>query len=106
MKTILAATDFSDEARHAADRAAIVAKEQHAHLSLLHVVSSSALNEVRKLFRTPTDVDVKLIDDAGHRLNEIAADISLKTGVMGSTDVRTGQAQAEMLSATQSADLL
>lgn len=106
MKTILAATDFSDEARHAADRAAIVAKEQHAHLSLLHVVSSSALNEVRKLFRTPTDVDVKLIDDAGHRLNEIAADISLKTGVMGSTDVKTGQAQAEILSATQSADLL
>jgi len=106
MKTILAATDFSDEARHAADRAAIVAKEQHAHLTLLHVVSSSALNEVRKLFRTPTDVDVKLIDDAGHRLNEIAADICLKTGMMGSTDVKIGQAQAEILSATQSADLL
>ena len=106
MKTIIAATDFSDEARFAAERAAIIAEEQRAHLSLLHVVSSSALNEVRKLFRTPTDVAVKLIDDAGHRLNEIAADISLKTGVMGSTDVKTGQAQAEILSATQSADLL
>jgi nucleotide-binding universal stress UspA family protein len=106
MKTVLAATDFSDEARHAADRAAIVAKEQHAHLSLLHVVSSSALNDVRKLFRTPTDVDVKLIDDARHILQEIAADIRLKTGVMGSTDIKTGQAQVEILSATESADLL
>ncbi|MGE3976484.1 MAG: universal stress protein [Nitrospira sp.] len=106
MKTIIAATDFSDEARHAAERAAIIAEEQRAHLSLLHVMSRSALSDARKLFQTPTDVEAKLIDDAGHRLNEIAADISLKTGVMGSTDVKTGQALAEILSATQSADLL
>ena len=106
MKTILAATDFSDEARHAADRAAIVTKEQHAHLSLLHVVSSSALNDVRKLFQAPTDVEAKLIDDAGRMLNEIAAGISLKTGVMASTDVKIGQALADILSATESVDLL
>ncbi|WHZ26540.1 MAG: hypothetical protein OJF51_001335 [Nitrospira sp.] len=106
MKTIIAATDFSDEARYAADRAAIVAKEQHAHLSLLHVVSSSALNDVRKLFQAPTDVEAKLIDDAGCMLNEIAAGISLKTGVMASTDVKIGQALADILSATESVDLL
>lgn len=106
MKTITAATDFSDEARYAAQRAAIVAKEQHAHLSLLHVMSSSALNDLRTLFHAPTDAEAKLIDDAGHMLNEVAADISLKTGVMGSTDVKIGQAQAEILSATESNDLL
>lgn len=106
MKTIIAATDFSDEARHAADRAAIVAKEQHAHLSLLHVVSSSALNDVRKLFQAPTDVEAKLIDDAGRMLSEIAADIRSKTAVMASTDVKIGQALAEILSATESVDLL
>ena len=106
MKTIIAATDFSEEARYAAERAAIVAKEQRAHLSLLHVMSSSALNDVRKLFQAPTDVEAKLIDDAGRMLNEVAADISLKTGVMGSTDVKAGQAQAEIRSATESADLL
>lgn len=106
MKTIIAATDFSDEARYAADRAAIVTKEQHAHLSLLHVVSSSALNDVRKLFQAPTDVEAKLIDDAGRMLNEIAAGISLKTGVMASTDVKIGQALADILSATESVDLL
>ena len=106
MKTIIAATDFSDEARYAVERGAIVAKEQRAHLSLLHVMSSSALNDLRKLFQTPTDVEANLIDDARRMLNEVAADISLKTGVMGSTDVKTGQAQAEILSATESADLL
>ncbi len=106
METIIAATDFSDEARHAAERAAIITEEQRAHLSLLHVMSSSALDDVRKFFRTPTDVAAKLIDDAGRMLREVAAAISLKTGVMGSTDVKTGQTQAEILSATESADLL
>lgn len=106
MRTIIAATDFSDEARYAAERAAIVAKEQRAHLRLLHVLSSSALSDVRNLFQTPTDVEAKLIDDAGRMLNEVAADISRKTGVMGSTDVKVGQAVTEILSATESADLL
>src|SRR5690348_13604154 len=106
MKTIIAATDFSDEARYAAERAAIIAGEQRAHLSLLHVMSRSALNDVRTLFRTPTDVAATLIDDAGRMLSEIAADIRSKTGVLGSTDVKTGQVRAEILSSTESADLL
>lgn len=106
MKTIIAATDFSDEARYAVERGAIVAKEQRAHLSLLHVLSSSALNDERKLSQTPTDAEAKLIDDAGRMLSEIAADIGSKTGLMGSTDIKIGRAQAEILSATESADLL
>lgn len=106
MKTIIAATDFSDEARFAAERAAIIAEEQRAHLSLLHVMSRSALNDVRKLFQTPTDVESKLINDARRLLSEIAAGIKSKTGLTGSTDVKVGQALAEILSATESADLL
>ncbi len=106
MTSIMVATDFSDGARCAAERAAIVAKEQGAHLSLLHVMSRSALSDLRRSFHAPTDVEVELIDDANHTLNEIAEDLSRKTGVMGSTDVKTGHAQAEILSATESADLL
>lgn len=106
MKTIIAATDFSDEAQYAAERAAIIAKEQRAHLSLLHVLSSSALNDERKLSQTPTDAEAKLIDDAGRMLSKIAADIRSKTGLMGSTDIKIGRALGEVLSATESADLL
>jgi len=106
MKTIIAATDFSDEARYAAERAAIIAEEQRAHLSMLHVMSRSALSDVRKLFQTPTDVEAKLIDDAGRMLSEIAAGIKSKTGLTGSTDVKIGQALTEILSATEAADLL
>jgi nucleotide-binding universal stress UspA family protein len=106
MKMIIAATDFSEEAGYAAERAAIVAKEQRARLSLLHVISRSALDDVRKLFQPPTDVETKLIDDAGRMLTEIAAGIDLKTGIKGGSDVKTGQVQAEILAATESADLL
>lgn len=106
MTSILVATDFSDGARYAAERAAFVAKEQSAHLSLIHVMSRSALSDLRRFFQAPTDIETKLIDDGKHTLNAIAEDLSRKTGVMGSTDVRTGHAQAEILSATESADLL
>ena len=106
MNTVIAATDFSDQARYAVERAALVAKENGAHLSLLHVISRSALDDLRKLFQTPTDVEAKLIEDAGRMLKQVAIDINLKTGVMGSTDVKTGHVQAEILAATESADLL
>ena len=106
MTSIMVATDFSDGARCAAERAAMVAKEQCANLSLIHVMSRSALSDLHKLFHAPTDVEAKLIDDAKHTLNELAEDLSRKTGVMGRTDVKTGHAQAEILSATESADLL
>jgi nucleotide-binding universal stress UspA family protein len=106
MRTIIAATDFSDAARYATERAAIIAAEQRAQLSLVHVMSSSALNDLRKLFQTPTDVEARLIDDARRMLNELAADISQKTGITATTQVKTGQAQTEILAATETSDLL
>lgn len=106
MTSIAAATDFSDEARHAAERAALVAREQCAHLNLLHVISGSSLNDLRKLFCPPADVEAKLIDDAKRMLDDLAADIGKKTGVAGSTDVKTGQVLAEILSTSESVDLL
>lgn len=106
MTSIIVATDFSDGARYAAERAAFVAQEQSAHLSLIHVMSRSALSDLRKLFFAPPDLETTLIDDAKHTLNAIADGLSRQTGVMRSTDVKTGHAQAEILSATESADLL
>ncbi len=106
MTSIMVATDFSDGAGYAAERAAMVAKEQGAHLSLLHVMSSSGLSDLRRFFQAPTDIEAKLIDDARRMLNQVSSDLSLKTGVMGSIDVKTGHAEAEIMSAAKSADLL
>jgi nucleotide-binding universal stress UspA family protein len=106
MRCIIAATDFSDEAQYAAERAAIVAKEQHATLNLLHVISDSALQDLRRSFEVLGEVETKLIDDARGMLQDIAASIGQKTGMEARADLRTGQVLAEILAASESADLL
>ena len=44
---ILVATDFSVNARHAADRAARLAHETHSTLTLLHVLPGEPLAQIR-----------------------------------------------------------
>ena len=106
MTSIIAATDLSDAAQYAAERAAIVAKEQQARLNLLHVISDSALRDLRRLFHAPAEVEAKLIDDARGMLRDLAASMGQKTGMEASADVKTGQVLAEILSASESADLV
>ena len=106
LKSIVAATDFSEEARHGADRAALLAKEQQAQLDLLHVISRSSLDALDKVFRAPADVEAKLVDDARSTLNELITDIGGKTSVVASPCIKIGRVLDEVLSASESADLL
>ena len=46
LKNLLVATDFSSSARHAAERAALIASENGARLDLLHVLYLAALQEL------------------------------------------------------------
>ena len=48
LKTLLVATDFSSSARHAAERAALIASENGARLDLLHVLNLAALQELQQ----------------------------------------------------------
>lgn len=75
LKSIVAAIAFSDEARYMADRAAMVPKEQHAPLCLLHGISDASLNALHRLVRASTEAKAKLVDDARRMLNVLAADI-------------------------------
>ncbi|MFO0700760.1 MAG: universal stress protein [Nitrospira sp.] len=106
IRSIVAATDFSDEARHAAERAAMVAVEQHAQLSLLHVIDQSALNSLGRLSTAPSELETKLIDDARSLLNEWIADISRKLPMQAIACVKTGRVLDEIVAASKTADLL
>jgi nucleotide-binding universal stress UspA family protein len=106
IKSIVAATDFSQEARHGAERAGIVAEEQQARLDLLHVISRSSLDALDKVFRTPADIETKLVDNARSMLNELIADIGKKTPVAMNACIKIGRVLDEVLSASESADLL
>ena len=49
LRTLLAATDLSAPARHAAMRAALLARDAGARLELLHVVEGGALEQLHHL---------------------------------------------------------
>lgn len=73
LKTILAATDLSAPARHAADRAARLAQETGASLVLLHALPVRALADLRRWLGP--DMERQLHEDAGQRLQTMAADL-------------------------------
>jgi nucleotide-binding universal stress UspA family protein len=106
LKSLLAATDFSDDSRNAARRAARLAAEQGAQLTLLPVMSGPSLETLRDMFRVPEDAEAMLVADARNMLNELSADIAGAGRPAPATQVRVGRVVDEVLSAAQQADLL
>jgi nucleotide-binding universal stress UspA family protein len=104
--SIVAAIDFSDHARHAADRAAILAAEQQAKLDLVHVISGSSLTRLHDWSGAPADAEAKLLDDAQRSLNDMAEAIAGKTGIAARVLVKVGHVLDQILSASEGADLL
>lgn len=72
-RTLVAATDLSAPARHAADRAAWLARSIGAELLLLHAPESRALTELRQWLGQ--EVEQRLRDDAGRQLEALAGEL-------------------------------
>lgn len=68
LRHILAATDLSAPARHAADRAARLALETGAGLSVLHVLPAGGLQALRQWLGQGHAVEQQLLDDAQAQL--------------------------------------
>ena len=109
-RTLLAATDFSAPARHALERAALLAQAHPAaSLTLAHVVSRSALDTLRRML--PGDaaaLEAQLLSQADEKLNQLAS--SLTTQYPGNIDttLMQGSALAALvgLAETRQIDLL
>ena len=109
IKTLLAATDFSAPARHAAARAARLAQEADGRLALMHVVSQGALNELRKLLGTPPQpIEQRVVDQLKEELRQLAADIGQPHGVTVIAHLAAGTLLREIVSHADSinADML
>ncbi|MDR0481226.1 MAG: universal stress protein, partial [Gallionellaceae bacterium] len=106
IKKLLAATDFSDNAQQAATRAAMLASASDAKLELLHVMSSSSLDDLRQFFGLSTEADDKLKDEALQTLKSQAQHITQQTGQTITPQLRVGQTDSEILSAAEDADKL
>lgn len=72
---ILAATDFSGPSRHAADRAARLAHETGAALTLMHVLPGGALQELREWLGASHPMEQQLHDEADRQLGAWAAEL-------------------------------
>jgi nucleotide-binding universal stress UspA family protein len=75
LNSILAATDFSAPARHAAQRAARLANEAGAALHLMHALPAGALHELQTWLGAGHAAALRVQDEAQRRLDELAADL-------------------------------
>jgi|LNFM01.2.fsa_nt_gb nucleotide-binding universal stress UspA family protein len=96
LTTILAPTDFSAPSRHAAERAARLAREHGARLHLIHVVHAGALDRLRALLGTDVAVEAELILDANRQLEALAADLHDERGPEIETSLRNGSVLTEV----------
>lgn len=69
---ILAATDFSPAARHAADRAARLARTTGSPLTLMHVLSGGGLQDLRRWLGGGSAVEHQLRADVAQQLRQLA----------------------------------
>lgn len=91
LKYLLSATDLSAPARHAAERAALVAMETGAELDLLHVASLAPLEKMRRLIADiPAELEQRVLDTAREELRELAAALLEHHGVAANVRVVAG----------------
>ncbi len=91
IKRILAATDLSAPARHAAERAALLASMTQGTLDLLHVIPAGPLDRLRRLVReVPADAEQRLVDVAREDLRQLAEGLLKKYQVTAGVRVISG----------------
>ncbi len=109
LKHILAATDLSAPARHAVERAALVAAGNDAALAMIHIANLAPLDQIRQLLSSePERLEQDLLDQLRESLRTLGASIHERFGITPALRVATGDLLPELLNhaATLPADLL
>ncbi len=105
-RSLLVATDFSDDARCAVYRAAALAAEQGTRLELLHVISGPSLYALRELFGSPAAAETALVAEAQQSLNDLAMEVAERSAAAVTAHIEVGQVLNEILAASERADML
>lgn len=93
---ILAATDFSAQARHAAERAAHLAHATGAPLTLMHVLPGGALQELREWLGASHPLEQQLHEEAHGQLAALIAELKTQHPVNVKPVLSTGSPLAEI----------
>lgn len=78
LRSVIAATDLSAPARRAANRAAMLASCASASLTLVHVASGSALEEMRRWLDRDGLTEQSLLDEVRQRTRELASELAAR----------------------------
>ncbi len=85
-RAMLVPTDLSTAARHAAQRAAMLARDNGASMELLHVIETGALTQLTRLLADPrSPVVARIVALADTDLAALAHDIEVGYGVVPKT---------------------
>lgn len=106
---LLVATDLSAPARHAAQRAALLARASGAQLALVHVLEADALDELRRLFGADGEaMQARIRAEARESMSKLAAEIHDASGASAASEVLEGKALDAITAraASLAADLL
>jgi nucleotide-binding universal stress UspA family protein len=109
LQRVLATTDLSAPARHAAERAALVAKEAGATLGLVHVISEPVLGSLRRLLEdSPDDLELRLRGKIDRDVARLGEHLAQALGAPVLAEVVTGPLIAGILghAAASRAELL
>jgi len=109
IQRLLAATDLSAPARHAAERAALVARELGASLELLHVISAAPVDRLRRLLaEASADLESQVAADALTEVRRLAESLQQQYQVQPTTHVEHGALlrQIEARADASAADVL
>lgn len=90
LTSILVATDFSVPSRHAADRAARLAHETGAQMTLMHAVSNRAVDELRRWLSDGHRAEQHLLAEAAQHLQQLADELAAARQVTMQTHLATG----------------
>lgn len=91
LERVLAATDLSAPARHAAERAALVAKDAGASLGLVHVISDPVLGCLRRLLEdSRDDVEPRIRQKIDQDVARLGEHLAQAHGVTAQAEVVTG----------------
>lgn len=105
--SILAATDFSVDSRHAAHRAAMLAVTIGIERGLLlHVVEESWMDVLTQFTAASGEARQKIIDEAFHTLVHLAREVRKQSGYALQPQVRGGNTLNEIIGAASEFDLL
>ena len=100
---ILVATDLSAPARHAVERAFLLAASTESELSILHITELDALDSLREILGDNLiEVKAALNSDARSQLEQMTGDASVRRGVAARTCVAEGNPLATIVAVTDS----